>query len=135
LKATFSLIWGHAFLRSFSVHLSVSGHFNSKWDLLSSPTHRRHLTFSVPPLLAPFSFQNSSYNHAVSLLYPIVDVQLVNKALDIQEIIKNSLNLIKVSLLLYLGSRNVRNILLHVISFRIFKSYSLKTNFNIRSPK
>ena len=102
LMATFSLIWGHALLRSFSVHLSVSGHFNNKWDSLSSPNHRRHLTFSVPPLLAPFSFQNSSQNHAVSLLYPTVDAQLVNRALDIQEIIKNSVNLIKVSLLLFL---------------------------------
>jgi hypothetical protein len=88
---TFSLIWGQVLLRSFSVHLRVSGHFNNKWDSLSFPTHRRHLTFSVPPLLAPFSFQNSSRNHAVLLLYSMVDAQLVNKALDIHEIINKIL--------------------------------------------
>jgi hypothetical protein len=38
----------------------------------------------------------------LSLLFPIVAVQPVNKALDIQEITKNSLNLIKASLLLFL---------------------------------
>ena len=85
---TFSLIWGHVLLEYFSVHLSVSGHFNSKWDSLSTLTHRSHLTLSVPAIHASFSFQNSSRNHAVPLLYPTVDAQLMNIALDIQEIIK-----------------------------------------------
>ena len=85
LIATFSLTWGHVLLRIFSVHLSVSGHFNNKWESLSFPT------FSVPPLLAPSSFQNSSRNHAVSFLYSIVDTQLVNKTLDIEGMIKKFL--------------------------------------------
>ena len=102
LMATLSLIWDHVLLRSFSVHFSVSGYFNNKWYSLSSPTHKRHLPFSVPTLLASFSFQNSSRNHAVSRLYSIVNAQLVNKAFDIQQIIKNPLKLRKVTLLMLL---------------------------------
>jgi len=34
------------------LQLSVSELFNNKWDSPYTPTQRRHLTLSVPPLLA-----------------------------------------------------------------------------------
>jgi hypothetical protein len=103
---------------------------------------RRHLTFSVPPLLVPFSFQNSSWDHAVSLLYSIVEAQPVNKALDIQEIIQKFLEFNEskfIDVFKAVGKYEIFfSMLIHSTSS---KSYYLKTNFNIsllsmpRSPK
>jgi hypothetical protein len=43
LTAVLGFMCGHLLFRSSSPHLCISGHFNSRWNSLSSCAHSRHL--------------------------------------------------------------------------------------------